>query len=208
MLLMCAAVCTATMLSCSNQDSAVGDVEDPKPVEHLTPVQEEAFNAGLNDFSFSTFRSMAAINPSASNVYSPVSVAAVLAMLNDGAAGQTRNELLQALGFGQVGTMVLNEYFQKILSAAPSADETVTLRLANAIFIDKGSSLKQAFADDMVHYYQAETASLDFTSPESVDFVNEWCSNQTEGLIPHFIECHCQPYSRCMGKAELPTGTG
>jgi serpin B len=39
----------------------------------------------------------------------------------------------------------------------------------------------------MKDYYKAETFSKDFTDPATVDFVNDWCNQHTEGMIKKIV---------------------
>jgi serpin B len=110
----------------------------------------------------------------------------VLAMLNDGAWGTTREELLQVLGFKDAKTRALNEYFQKQMKPLGTEGSTKLL-LANAMFVREGFEFKPSFVEDMKQYYDAKTETLDFNSPESIDYINDWCSQKTNGLIPEMV---------------------
>lgn len=191
-----AVLLSSSLCSCSNDDNepagtpvTPGGDTPPEVVEEtgLTEELEAVYNQDINDFAFNALRTLAARNDGSSLVFSPVSAASVLAMLNDGAAGQTRQELLSVLGFGQASTKALNEYFLKLLVTAPEADPTTTLHLANAVFADKDCIFRQSFIEDMNQFYHAESAALDFASPAAVEYINSWCERQTEGLIPVFL---------------------
>lgn len=197
-LLLCSALFTTVMLSCTNEDNTATGSDDTVAEEiHLTPALESAYNVGVNDLAFATFRAMADANPGTSLVYSPVSASSLLAMLCNGAGGDTLDELLQALGFGQEGMTALNEYYCQLMADAPAADPTVSLHLANGVFTDDGSTVKPAFAADMENYYHAQAASLDFAAPTTLDYINGWCSQQTDGLIPSFLD-ELDPTASCL----------
>ena len=115
---------TGGLVACSSNDEVnePETVVEPPIVEEeqgLTAEMEEAINSGINGFSFNLFKVMANNSPRTSIVVSPYSVASVLAMLNDGADGATRKELLEALGFGSSTTRGVNEFFQKQLAVCP-----------------------------------------------------------------------------------------
>ena len=184
------------MTSCGSDDNdeiilePSGKEDTPQYIDDkggaLTAEQEQTYNRSVNGFTFNMFRTMMAEHPQQSLVSSPLSAACVLAMLNDGAWGKTREELLQVLGFSDAKTRALNEYFQKLMKPS-EATATTKLQLANAMFVRKGSEFKPSFVDDMKLYYDAKAETLDFSSQESVRYINDWCSQKTNGLIPEMV---------------------
>ena len=186
---------TAGLTSCSSDDNEAtgGNGNTENGTEYvddkggaLTAAQEQAYNMSVNGFAFNMFRTMMAEHPQQSLVSSPLSAACVLAMLNDGAWGTTREELLQVLGFKDAKTRALNEYFQKQMKPLGTEGSTKLL-LANAMFVREGFEFKPSFVEDMKQYYDAKTETLDFNSPESIDYINDWCSQKTNGLIPEMV---------------------
>ena len=184
------------MTSCSKSDSDDAGTKEGTETNTefiddkggaLTAEQEQAFNKGVNDFTFNMFRTMNAEHPQTSLVTSPLSAATLLAMLNDGAWGKTREELLTVLGFLDAKTRGMNEYFQKLMDTTAD-DATTKLQMANAIYVRKGYEFKPAFTDDMKLYYSADVATLDFDKPETVKYINDWCSEKTHGMIPELIK--------------------
>ena len=169
----------------SNTENSTKYIDDKGGA--LTAEQEQTYNKSVNGFTFNMFRTMMAEHPQQSLVSSPLSAACVLAMLNDGAWGKTREELLQVLGFSDAKTRALNEYFQKQMKAQDTESST-KLMLANAMFVRKGSEFKPSFVDDMNLYYDAKAETLDFSSQEALTYINNWCSQKTNGLIPEMVK--------------------
>jgi serpin B len=62
------------------------------------------------------------------------------------------------------------------------------LKIANAIFVGHDVTLKQSFADQFSQYYSGTAMTVDFSSQEAVDLVNQWASDHTEGLISDIID--------------------
>ena len=142
-----------------------------------------------NDFTFNLYRVIHQMQQEKkSNITSPLSVTYVLSMLNDGAAGETSNEITKMLGFGNEDKKALNEYCQALITQAPIADPSVTLEMADIVAAHKDVILEKAFEQDMMNFYHAETASLDFSQSSSLDFLNGWCNEKTHGMIPQIID--------------------
>ncbi|MCR5240056.1 MAG: serpin family protein [Prevotella sp.] len=67
-------------------------------------------------------------------------------------------------------------------------DSKVTLNIANAIFLNKNYTLKPQFEQDMQKYYDAKAEALDFKAPETLNHINSWASEKTNGMIPTILD--------------------
>ena len=121
-------------------------------------------------------------------IYSLLSITYVLGMVNDAATGQTERELEETLGFHEGGIQAVNDYCKKLIDGLPKVDSKVTLSIANAIFLNKDYSLKPQFEQDMQTYYDAKAEALDFSAPGTLDHINDWCNEKTNGMIPSILD--------------------
>ena len=167
-------------------DSMVIDMLPKTQYIELTQ-EQKALVAKSNDFSFNLYRAIHAADNQKSNITSPLSVAYVLGMLNDGAAGNTAKEISQVLGFGAT-KQTINEYCKALIDQAPMADPSVILQIANIVAANQDVTLEKDFKNDMQNYYSAEVASLDFSKQSSVDYLNTWCKEKSGGMIPSIID--------------------
>jgi len=104
---------------------------------------------------------------------SPVSLAWALSMAACGAAGDTRDELLNALNV-EDGRAV--GQWNGPLSESG-------LKWANAAFMREDLEVKQGFLEDLEACFEAERFPLD-----DADAVNAWVDARTEHLIDHLID--------------------
>ena len=154
----------------------------------LTEEQKE-FAKKNNDFTFNLYRAINdAQEEKESNITSPLSVTYVMGMLNDGAAGKTEEEITNVLGFGDGNKAAINAYCQALIQQAPLADPSVTLQIANIVAANEDVVLEDAYKKNMNDYYEAEVASLDFSEPSSLDYLNDWCNEKCQGMIPKIID--------------------
>lgn len=167
-------------------DSMVIDMLPKTQYIELTQ-EQKALVAKSNDFSFNLYRAIHAADNQKSNITSPLSVAYVLGMLNDGAAGNTAKEISQVLGFGAT-KQTINEYCKALIDQAPMADPSVILQIANIVAANQDVTLEKDFKNDMQNYYSAEVASLDFSKQSSVDYLNTWCKEKSGGMILSIID--------------------
>ena len=173
-----------------------GDTSDPNTGSvvvrsiSLTNSQKEAVIRN-NDFTFNFYRALSKTDglKGKSNVVSPLSLTYVLGMLNAGATGQTSSEILNLLGYGDNDSQALNDLCKELIDNAPIVDESVKLRLADLVATASNQSITLAddYSKTVKDYYDGEAVSLDFTSQAAVDFINGWCSEKTEGMIPSII---------------------
>lgn len=179
-----------------NNDNPNGDTTDPNTGSvvvrsiSLTDSQKEAVIRN-NDFTFNFYRALSKTEglKGKSNVVSPLSLTYVLGMLNAGATGQTSCEILKLLGYGNNDSQALNDLCKELIDNAPIVDESVKLRLADLVATASNQSITLAddYSKTVKDYYDGEAVSLDFTSQSAVDFINGWCSEKTEGMIPSIV---------------------
>lgn len=140
---------------------------------------------GSNEFALNLFCQVSGFD---SKVISPMSVSYLMGMLANGADGETRREILTAMGCNGVSLEQLNEFYAEMIRCAGNFDKTTTINIANYIAINKQYKLKTAFAQAMTEAYGAGVESLDFASPATAKHINQWCSKHTDGMIPGIID--------------------
>lgn len=118
---------------------------------------------------------------------SPLSVSLLLGAMNNGATGQTSEEILSALGFEDCTAADINEYSKTILQGCPGVDNLVKVKMANAVAVKEGLTLKNSFSEALSTYYDAYVRSMKFDEM-AVEEINSWCNEQTEGMIPEIID--------------------
>lgn len=154
------------------------DYQEPKWIQ-LT-AEERALVKGSVDFSFRLFKET---RGDINQVISPLSVTYALGMLNNGAAGVTRQEICQTLGFGDTGADGINQFCRKMLTEMPTLDEQTKVMLSNAIFLNQPRYFLPEFLEIAHNYYDAETQSRDFHDGETMNVINQWGSDHTMGMI-------------------------
>ena len=196
LILLAAMALSSLMLSCSSSEDAVdlGEAKtvvnmlsEPIPINLTT--EQQVF---VNDNNLFTLNFLKTVNETESNgksfIYSPLSITYVLGMVNDAATGLTEKELEETLGFHEGGIQAVNDYCKKLIDGLPKVDSKVTLNIANAIFLNKNYTLKSQFEQDMQKYYDAKAEALDFKAPETLNHINSWASEKTNGMIPTILD--------------------
>lgn len=138
-----------------------------------------------NAFALNLFSQMKGFD---SKVVSPMSVSYLMGMLANGADGQTRQEIMKAIGCEKVSLRDLNEFYQMLITRANYFDKATTINIADYIALNCHYQLKDGFASTMQNYYKAGVESLDFSKASTLKRINRWCSDHTDGMIPKIIE--------------------
>lgn len=119
---------------------------------------------------------------------SPMGATYLLGMAGSGAAGETRKQIVDAMGMSTASAKDINDLCRTIIKDAPGTDKQVTLETANALYANKDIALKEQFCKDMNTYYEADARSLDFSDPGSLDIINNWMKEKTDGKITNALD--------------------
>jgi serine protease inhibitor len=175
------------MLSCEkNQNDNHNSTLDP--VEINLPDKSEAVIEASNTFGFDIFREILSDEPTAKNVFiSPTSISLALGMTLNGANNTTEDSMAFALRVDGLTPEQINSTYRDLINGLTTADEKVLLAIANSIWYREGFSVEDGFLAINTNYYNAEVAALDFSSPDALNTINNWVSEQTNGLIPTIL---------------------
>ena len=124
--------------------------------------------------------------------FSPLSFYLALSMLQNGAGGTTSQELAALLGTvpGEEGTAALNQANQELQEALNLNGEESTLLLGNSLWLRDSfaGKVKTDYTQTLENSYHAQVETLDMSSPDAVDTINQWVSDQTNGLITQAMD--------------------
>ena len=140
---------------------------------------------GSNEFAFELFRK---VSSDKSEIVSPISVTYALGMLNNGAAGETQEQINKVLGFGDKGADGINAFCKKMLDEAPKLDKLTKVSIANTIFLNNGYQLNANFVSTAKNYYNATPETCDFNDGKTLDVINKWASDNTNNMIEKVLE--------------------
>ncbi|MBQ4145269.1 MAG: S-layer homology domain-containing protein [Clostridia bacterium] len=123
-------------------------------------------------------------------MFSPLSIKMALMMALNGANGETKKEIANALGYEvniDEGIRAYNEFAKELISRY-SKTENLKLNIANSIWINE-SKTKQLFSTDFknlaTEYYNADVRTV--KDANAVKEINLWVSDKTNGKIPQIV---------------------
>ena len=121
-------------------------------------------------------------------VVSPLSASLALSMAMNGADGETYDQIADAMSLGDYSLDEINNYNKKLIDGLGKLDKQAKLTVANSVWLNEGFYPLETFNQQMIKYYAATSEVLDFSSSNAVNTINNWVSNETNGLIPQLYE--------------------
>ena len=168
---------------------------DKQPVDpvisDLTPTEKSAkIISADNQFGFELFKKInASLDEPKNTMISPLSVSLALAMVYNGAEGNTKKQMEEMLHKANLTPDDINQSYKDLVSSLSSHDPKVELSISNAIFYRNTFPVKSDFIATNQNFYQAEVSGLDFTNTtQTLEKVNGWVNTQTKGKIAKIIE--------------------
>ena len=182
---------TLLVVSCDRSDEEIpmGELPDPIRIE-LRSVEKEMISSD-QAFAFEFFENVyreEALGKDANFMVSPLSLSMALMMTSNGAAGDTKSAMRATLHLDGYGDEEVNAYYKKLKEALLKTDPSTKLSIANAIFTNKFVDIHKAFIQTNKSYYDATIRQVNFGDPATVDIINGWASEHTDGLIKKVIE--------------------
>lgn len=151
--------------------------------------QLKAFRKASADFSLELFqRSVAAKGKNANVTIAPMSVMNALAITANGASGKTAKQMRKVLGDSASMTRI-NKNLAWYNSSLKNVEKAKLLN-ANSIWYHDGGSLtmKPKFLSKAKKYYSAQVSGVDFGAPATVDLINAWVAEHTNGMIKQVVD--------------------
>lgn len=112
---------------------------------------------------------------------SPLSAQLMMAMVANGAEGKTKQEICNAMQLGDDANVRYRELLDNL------ENKHCEVKAANSIWIKEKFDVKQQFVDTNKVYLDALVERAKFND-ETVERINNWCKENTNGKIPSIIE--------------------
>ena len=107
---------------------------------------------------------------------SPYSLGVALSMLEEGAEGETKAEFADALE----GRLYAAEDL--------GGGDDIVVKSANSLWISDDFSIRNRYVSLLEKDYDAFVTTQNFSDPSTVQAINDWCGENTEGKISHILD--------------------
>lgn len=148
--------------------------ENVNPTPIPLTATEKRMAAEQNTFACNLFDALYQTKDYAGNVLvSPFSLQCALGMLQNGAEGETWEEIVQALQLEGYTPTEINDYFNKLVAGMSKIQPGITFRTANSIWSNQDIQMKKDFVHVNQSKYLAKVSSLDFSDISSLKKIND-----------------------------------
>ncbi|HEX8362629.1 MAG TPA: serpin family protein [Longimicrobium sp.] len=175
----------AALAACESTSGSDGPLAElPRP---LTSSEESLIRAS-NGFAFGLLREGIRRDSLDNFFLSPLSASMALGMTMNGARGETFTEMRSTLGFGAMEPAEINSSYRSLIDLLLGLDESVDMRLANSLWVHRDFPLHDAFVKSSAESFGAKVSPLDFNNPASVNTINAWVKESTNGRIEKIMD--------------------
>lgn len=143
-------------------------------------------NTAILNFSWNLF-SESIKNPG-NIMISPASAYFALGMTINGANGETKAAMMEALSAKEISEEDLNIGLMYWMNNLMSSKRIAKLSVANSIWLRNEFKADNAFLQKNADYFRASVQGLDFRSKTAKDTINQWVKNATNGTIDKIVE--------------------
>jgi len=142
---------------------------------------------GNNKFAIDFFSHLVENGEEKNNIFfSPWSISTALALVNEGARGQTSDEIQSVFGF-PVDDNARRSSFSAIQKDLNNGRGNYSLSTANALWIKEGYKLSDNYVDVARQSYDSEVTNVDFTKEEARLHINGWVESKTNEKIKDLV---------------------
>ncbi|KAJ4431224.1 hypothetical protein ANN_19821 [Periplaneta americana] len=125
-------------------------------------------------------------NRASNTIISPLSLYSVLAITQQGAGGNTENEVTQVLHAQPTETRV---GFRDLINNIKGTHNDTEIEFSNKLFIANGFDILPEFKNMTVEDFKSDIESVDFSQPEAAArTINNWVSQSTHQRIQQLVQ--------------------
>ncbi|XP_062861136.1 neuroserpin [Trichomycterus rosablanca] len=121
-------------------------------------------------------------------IFSPLSVALAMGMVELGARGSSLQQIRQVMGYTNYREDEEFSMLRNLTQALTVEESQYVVRCANSLFLQSGIHFNPEFLKLIKHYFHAEAETVDFNESAAVaQHINAWVQNHTESKITDLV---------------------
>lgn len=176
------------LAACDGEPIAPGATEPITELPRELNASEVRLIEASNLFAFDLLREVVAESDEPNVFISPLSASMALGMAMNGAVGETWTQMADVLGFEGMEEQAINEGYRDLIALLLELDPQVQFGLGNSVWTDEGFTFLPEYMARLETYFHAEAQAVPFRDPASVDIINGWVADVTEGRIPALLD--------------------
>jgi serine protease inhibitor len=183
-------ICSSVLMGCSNKGNAdiVRKVNNEhKRIVAQQPKQNSSIIAGNNKLSYDVMNKIIEDGENKNVLISPLSLSTILALTENGALKDTKEEMLKVMELDNMSDEEINKEYNNLIQYYNNSSED-SIKIANSMWLRYGADCKEGFKNTASSYYGADINELDFAKEKAVDVINDWTYKNTNGKIKKALE--------------------
>ncbi len=184
--------------ACSEQDAPTPPMaaaeEEPVHIDYGEAIKvrsielnsvEKEYVGSQTDFALKLYQGLTAYrdDKQANLLVSPLSTSILMSIMAEGASGNTRSEIIEALGFGTADMKDVNKFNARLAEELSSTNNLVKCDIANSLWFDSSINIKADFLKTCRDIYNLEAQQINLHTESARQAVNEWAAANTNNLI-------------------------
>lgn len=146
---------------------------------------------GINQFGYEVLSEIHMKDSTQNIIFSPLSCTAALAMLENGASGESLNEIRNVL-HTTVNSQSKETYYSLITHFRELSQNKgrtpMTVNIHNSLWHSKEFELQDNYVTVLNDYFNADIEAVDFKKSKTSHMMNEWVDKKTKGMIKKIVE--------------------
>ncbi|XP_012871719.1 PREDICTED: neuroserpin [Dipodomys ordii] len=121
-------------------------------------------------------------------LFSPLSIALAMGMMELGARGSTLKEIRHSMGYDSLKEGEEFSFLKDFSNMVTAEDSQYVMKMANSLFVQNGFHVNEDFLQMMKKYFNAEVTHVDFSQNVAVaNTINKWVENNTNNLLKDLV---------------------
>ena len=188
-LLMSAFLLASTSCVKKKQQSPKAEVKQEITQPEISPLDSVIRHdfKSANEMAFSLFKQVDKQKRNESFMISPLSLANALAMLANGADGNTLKQITNVLGAKDMSVDKICKQYRDLDVYLKSIDKETSFANASSIWIDEKFQVKADFLNRNKEVFNAEVYNRPLATEKTMNEINSWCDKHTNGHIKDML---------------------
>lgn len=167
----------------TGDDGNQNEIFERRELPRALSIDETQIISGTGAFGFNLMNKLLERDPDVSHFISPLSILMAYGMTMNGADGNTYNQMQEVFGLEGMSRAEINQAARELIDLLSGFDDKVTFNIANSIWHREGYPVTDEFLETNQTSFDAVIEAVDFSDPETLDRINGWVYDKTEGLI-------------------------
>ena len=176
-------------------DSEALAILDEEEAENNRLCAVEEFQERFNELTTILLNYFKISSENKNLVLSPVSIIMLLAILADAVDGNTRQEVLKAIG----NDITYQELLDIVVGLLGEISKSSSVKISNAVCVNE--SFKDTILDSYKNGIEQNFAGKVFSSENMVDDINNWVKDATNGMIDQIANDNMKNMALCLMNA-------